>query len=134
MTFNEFINSSEDMDENSQEYKDFSQCVSAGAYVAFTVVENLLESTPSFNFDDAKSDTEPVKLLAMYREAISDRDDKDDLEKEFIDEMETMCLVTSNMILNKLKTAMRNTDSYKIAVSVIEGDVSNTESDTSDEQ
>ena len=68
MTFNEFINSPDDMDEDSQEYKDFSQCVSSGAYVAFSVMEDILDATPTFNLSSADS------LSTLFRSITCDKD------------------------------------------------------------
>jgi len=134
MTFNEFINSPGDMDENSQEYKDFSQCVSSGAYVAFSVMEELFETTPSFDFSSA----EEIPVFKIYKDALNslileDTDGKKELEKEFLDKLAEFASQTSLIVMNRLRDAMRESESYKIAVQTIEGDVLDIENDSSDE-
>jgi len=130
MTFNEFINSPEDMDENSQEYKDFSQCVSSGAYVAFSVMEEIFETTPTFNFTNA---TDELEVFKLYKEALGDREDKEKLEKEFLDKLAEFAGQTSLIVMDRLKSAMRDSESYKVAVKTIEGDVLDIENGSSDE-
>ena len=131
MTFNEFINSPEDMDENSQEYKDFSQCVSSGAYVAFNVMEEIFETTPTFNFTNA---TDELEVFKLYKEALCDREeDKEKLEKEFLDKLAEFAGQTSLIVMDRLRNAMRDSESYKVAVKTIEGDVLDIENDSSDE-
>jgi hypothetical protein len=131
MTFNEFINSPEEMDENSQEYKDFSQCVSSGAYVAFTTMEEILDATPTFDFS---SDTNyELPIFKLYKEAIGDVENKEALEKEFMNKLAEFASQTSLIVMDKIKCAMRNSESYKIAVETIEGDVLDSENNVSDE-
>ena len=135
MTFNEFINSPEDMDENSQEYKDFSQCVSSGAYVAFNIMEELFETTPTFNFTNA---TDEIEVFKIYKDALNslildDTEGKKELEKRFLDKLAEFAGQTSLIVMNRLRDAMRESESYKVAVKTIEGDVLDIENDSSDE-
>ena len=129
MTFNEFINSPDDMDEDSQEYKDFSQCVSSGAYVAFSIVEDILEATPTFNLSSA----DDLLVVKLYMEALGDVEDKEERKKEFLDKLSEFASDTSIIVMNRIKDSMRSNESYKIAVQTIEGDVLDIENDSSDE-